>query len=426
MKTPFVLFILPLIFITLAFFRAQRVYSRDPTSYFFDSTTAYDRKYSLIRKKEADAFIEAVATKPFRRTIPYLPGTTRPLLCIGIPTVSRPTGDVYVRTTIGSLLAGLNSAERDQIYLVPFIAHSDPDIHPIYNETWLRNVADEILTYHKEGSELQHLKDLEKDKENREKQISDYTLVLEACIKANSEYVVTFEDDVLALDGWFHRTKAALQGVQAEVKRKNMDAFFYIRLFYTETSLGWNLESWPYYVFNSVMIGTAVVLAVLIYMNRYQKISSLSGVKRRLHYFFIAIAYTAIAIGFFFLCGRVSMFPISNGVEEMNKYACCAQGLVYNQARVPRLIEWYREKHLGYVDVLAESLGDTGTVGSRWALTPSVVQHVGTFSTKGEDKLKKGEVSVSQQRWNFAFELNDASMLKIEHEAAIRAQQPKN
>jgi len=91
---------------------------------------------------------------------------------------------------------------------------------------------------------------------------------------------------------------------------------------------------------------------------------------------------------------------------------------------VPRLITWYRDRRLGYVDNLAEELADTGEVGGRWALTPSVVQHVGTFSTKGEDEEadKRGEVSMSQQRWNFAFETNNARLLRFEHEKAIRRQ----
>lgn len=223
MKKALLFLLTPLIVLGIAFIRAQRTYSRDPTSYFFDSTRAYERSYSTARILEADAFIESAATKPFLRTVPSLPSAPQPLLCIGIPTTTRPTGDVYVRTTIGSLLAGLDASERDDIHLMPFVAQSDPNLHPIYTESWLRNVADQILTYDMTGSQLQHIRDLEKDKGNREKQIWDYTLMLEACLKSNAKYIVTFEDDILALDGWFHRTKAALQGVQGEVERQNLD-----------------------------------------------------------------------------------------------------------------------------------------------------------------------------------------------------------
>jgi len=194
---------------------------------------------------------------------------------------------------------------------------------------------------------------------------------------------------------------------------------FYLRLFYTEQSLGWNVEFWPYYVFNSILITSGVIGAVFLYLRNKYKYTWQGMMQRSRHIFVLAVIYTALVIGFIFLCGRASLLPIPNGIAQMPKFACCAQGLVYNPARVPRLIQWYHEKKLGYVDDRAEELAETGEVGSRWALTPSVVQHVGTFSTKGEDDLKNGEVSVSQQRWNFAFELNNATLLRLEHEAAI-------
>lgn len=105
---------------------------------------------------------------------------------------------------------------------MPFIAHSDPSIHPIYEEPWLQNVADQILTYEfnedLDGSQLQHVKEMETYTEISEKQVFDYAYMLEACLKVNASYIVTFEDDILALDGWFHRTKAALRDIDEQVK----------------------------------------------------------------------------------------------------------------------------------------------------------------------------------------------------------------
>ena len=179
------------------------------------------------------------------------------------------------------------------------------------------------------------------------------------------------------------------------------------------------MEFWLYYLINSMLIAGASLGVVAIYLRRTYKYSWRGMLQRSRHVFGLTLLYTAVAIAFFFMCGRVSMLPIPNGIAQMPKFACCAQGLVYNNVRVPRLIKWYQEKRLGYVDSRAEELADTGEVGSRWAITPSVIQHVGTFSTKGEDVLKKGEVSVSQQRWNFAFELNNATLLRLEHEAVL-------
>lgn len=48
-----------------------------------------------------------------------------------------------------------------------------------------------------------------------------------------------------------------------------------------------------------------------------------------------------------------------------------------------RLVQWYEEQRIGFVDTLAEKLGDERPLetGARWALTPSVVQHIGGKSS---------------------------------------------
>ena len=48
-----------------------------------------------------------------------------------------------------------------------------------------------------------------------------------------------------------------------------------------------------------------------------------------------------------------------------------------------RLIKWYEDQRIGFVDTLAEKLGDErpNETGVRWALTPSVFQHVGGKSS---------------------------------------------
>ena len=108
----------------------------------------------------------------------------------------------------------------------------------------------------------------------------------------------------------------------------------------------------------------------------------------------------------FFVSGRVSMLPLPEGVHEMTKYGCCAQAIVYPGNKVPMyvrryyihfqmigeynlltqyysLAKWYEEHRIGFVDTLAEELGDErpDEIGVRWALTPSVVQHVGGKSS---------------------------------------------
>lgn len=54
----------------------------------------------------------------------------------------------------------------------------------------------------------------------------------------------------------------------------------------------------------------------------------------------------------------------------------------------------------------------------RWAITPSVMQHVGRRSSK--DALNEPEAKkLLASLWNFAFETNDAAALRREHEAYL-------
>lgn len=55
----------------------------------------------------------------------------------------------------------------------------------------------------------------------------------------------------------------------------------------------------------------------------------------------------------------------------------------------------------------------------RWALMPSVLQHVGWKSSKGASKSKTPGSSSSSGTtdiWNFAFERNEPGLLRLEHE----------
>lgn len=163
-------------------------------------------------------------------------------------------------------------------------------------------------------------------------------------------------------------------------------------------------------------MATMAALSTVLYYLRRQ------GVKRYNNQILgLTIFYCAIGIGLFFANGRVSMLPQPYGVKQMPKYGCCAQGMVYNPAWVPRLTDWLQVRMSGNVHSLIEDLGNTNEVGSRWALTPSVVQHAGTSDTakEEEDADDRGEASLSQQIWNFAFELNNAKVLRKEHKRVI-------
>lgn len=200
--------------------------ARDPTSLFFDPRHAYVPGYSTFRQREAEDFVATAASAP-SAPLAETPMSTihNQTLCVGIASVAR-DGATYLRATIGSLLEGLSAQERDDIYLVLFIAHTDPTAHPAYSETWPEKLANEVLVYHMTPDQITHIARLEQDKGSiREKALFDYTYLLKACHSKGIPYIAMFEDDIVAMDGWYHRTVAALKQaeVQSTVDRASLD-----------------------------------------------------------------------------------------------------------------------------------------------------------------------------------------------------------
>ena len=123
----------------------------------------------------------------------------------------------------------------------------------------------------------------------------------------------------------------------------------------------------------------------------------------------ICAVYAPLLIVLFFAAGRLSMLGLPTGVVEMNNFGCCSQSLVFPNAQIPTLLDWYREKKIGFVDTLTETLADD-TGGLRWALIPSVMQHIGRKkSTKPAENVAeaKHKLTATEKLWNFGFELHD-------------------
>ena len=129
----------------------------------------------------------------------------------------------------------------------------------------------------------------------------------------------------------------------------------------------------------------------------------------------LSLVITPLLIVLFFAAGRNTMLPIPEGVHAMPKFGCCSQGFVFPQTRIGDLVSWYEMNKVGYVDMLTERYADqNGEV--RWALTPSVLQHVGSRSSKTNSLGKHRErLTMSERIWNFRFEENDPGELRLEH-----------
>ncbi|KAI9842009.1 MAG: hypothetical protein M1838_003312 [Thelocarpon superellum] len=396
-----------LISFLLAFQYCRTAFNRDPGSFFFDPNEGYARAYSLDRQFQADDYITYANDSAIRHN--GNGASADKTMCVGVATVQRPQNR-YFRSTVGSILEGLTDAERRSIDLILFIAHTDPTVHAAYGEDWLPAVADRVLLYDLNQTEMAYVRTLEEERDFRVKGLYDYVYLLKACYESGAPWVTMIEDDTIAIDGWYPRTMAALDRIEEQSHRGNVWDWLYLRLFYTEEFLGWNREEWPRYLIQSLGWVLAPTAALLLVRHSFPKL-------RRVLTIDVLAVLCGICIPSFlvlyFLCGRVSMQPLAPGVQEMSRFGCCSQGFVFPRHVVPRIIDHFERKKVGFVDMLLEEWADTDHL-LRWAVVPSVLQHVGRKSSKGDDygENSRFHMSVAEKLWNFAFELNDASQLR--------------
>lgn len=192
----------------------------------------------------------------------------------------------------------------------------------------------------------------------------------------------------------------------------NSLADLYLRLFYTEQFLGWNVEEWPTYLVWSLLIVSVPVVGIVAARYRFKNLGRTLTNDTIIIVCGICIP---LCICLVFAAGKNSVLPMHAGVNEMPNFGCCSQSLVFPQAKVPKLLKWYADKKIGFADSLTEELADQDNE-LRWALTPSPMQHIGGKSSKDDSFYQPGMMTVAQKLWNFAFELNDPEALRKEHE----------
>lgn len=200
---------------------ARHISWRDPGSVFFDQLAAYKPIYSDVRLGQAERFLDTAADAPFLRDTAL--GSENISLCVGVASIAR-NGVRYLRTTTASLLEGLTREERNEIYSIVFLAETNPEDHPAYHESWLRNLADEVLLYDLPKEKMDHFKDLEEHTQLvSEKMLFDYMYLMKACHKTGAPYISLFEDDVVAMDGWYHRTISGLELAERKTAKEDQD-----------------------------------------------------------------------------------------------------------------------------------------------------------------------------------------------------------
>ncbi|KAI8938162.1 hypothetical protein NX059_005827 [Plenodomus lindquistii] len=399
--------------VALAFiYIVNSVSARDPTSLFFNPRKGYAPRYSAIRRQEADAYISSYNPA----TVVKAGGEKTRKLCVGIPSYNRPQAE-NLHAAVGSLLQGLTPEERQEIYLMVFLPHSKPEHHPAYSEKWLAELTDEVLTYGYGFDRMQYIRDMESQGRVNEKALFDYAYLLDKCAERFTPYVAIFEDDTLAADGWYHRTLAALEAAEQDAAlQRSKSEFLYLRLFYTEEFLGWNAENWDIYLKNSLWLATipTLVLLVLRFLKPTTKLSLTLLSRRTFIYSYIILA---ALISLFFALGRMTVLPPTPGVHLMQQFGCCSQAFVFPNIKALELVSYFKERHLGYVDVLTEDFANENDE-LRYAITPSLVQHMGREQGRWKPGgMSKWGMGVGERIWSFGFEGLDREALRREHES---------
>jgi hypothetical protein len=411
----------------LAFFYCRGRYWRDPHSAFFKSETVYDQHYSKYRASQSHAFIEHAAGDT---SLGKAKGT--PEICAAFVTVKRETTQ-YVDNAVASVLEGLTPGEREKLFLYVLFADTQTGRHPSWKQPWLEQSVDLAEGYNVTRDVLKNLIEWEEKKDwwskgvlcvyppvppvettaNVRSLYSDYLYALEFCQSTDAPYTIMFEDDIILAEGWMAKVRQALfQIKQGALTNPSLQNWLYLRLFYTETALGWEAKDdyWYGHMTFTFLLASFVSASLLIGLRFL-----IPRTQRHLDDPTIFIL-SAITIPSFvvlaFMSGKYSLFPL-RGVVTMNVHGCCTQALLFPKEQISALIEHLRSIGFGQTDTMIEKYADE-TGKQRLALGPQVVQHVGLESSRGNSLVN------GQSTWAFWFEEYDGQRLEREHAELLK------
>ncbi|GAB7335357.1 hypothetical protein MBLNU13_g07743t2 [Cladosporium sp. NU13] len=377
-------------------------YAKDPAP-FFSEDGVYDLDYSSFRQAEAHEYIAQADAGDHNQT--QSPRTGTPSICAAITTFNR-KGRQYLNETVGSMLAGLTDEERNELEVQLLFAHVDSTIHSDWNARWL-DTLDRWGTYNVSDERLSQVQEWETAQNFYAKGV-DYIYVLEKCLnETDSPYVAIFEDDIIFADGWLVKTLNALGDAQLRAS----SSWIYLRLFYTETSLGWQASEDFWYGHQILTFSVAMGgVLLLLLLGKW----CLRPLDRRLDIFTMIVLVLVAAPAFtvlVFMMGKYNLNPLK-GVERMDQYGCCTQALVFPRSQTEGLLNYLKHRGDGQTDSLIEEYADSEGL-ERYALAPQVVQHVGLISSRNNLAIN------AKSTWAFWFETQDPLKLRREHNRLV-------
>ncbi|KAH7322617.1 hypothetical protein B0I35DRAFT_407081 [Stachybotrys elegans] len=377
------------------FLYCSRYAFADPSSAFFQRARAYTPQHSAIREAEADDYVSRLlgkaahshsfsGSRSSQKLQAFGEDVSREEICVGIPSLKR-DNEQFLRRAVASLLDSLDEKEHLELYLIVLLADQEPDTNPAYGQAWLEYLADEVLIYDKDTSTLpaglanyRRLPPKDVPPAKRKKHLRlDHAALLQACQRRQAPYFVIIEDDVIASRDWYKRLRWGLD--EAESTHSPRD-WLYLRLFYSETFLGWHAEEDLIYLRNILLVYFCV-----------------SGLTRHMRTYIGVYFWTTAFIALHFMAGRVFLYGYSPGLHEMPNYGCCGQGLAIPNRHLAMLEDRFLQPpFLIAGDALIEEIANEDGF-RKLALVPSVLQHVGVRGSSAPGgKIRK--------TFNFSFE----------------------
>ncbi|KAL4746144.1 hypothetical protein BDW72DRAFT_207590 [Aspergillus terricola var. indicus] len=364
---------------------------------------------ALYREREGTHFLA-------RHNTPTTPpgDAGAPAVCVAIVTVRREQ-DTYFDASVGSLLEGLTEHERKALHLSVLLADIDPAVHPSWGQKWVERLVDQAGGYNVSAGQLKDLRMWEAKRNFYKKGVFDYIYALRTCQGINAPYTLVFEDDIILATGWLARMLKSLVEISKREAGtdedhshagENQKPWLYLRLFYTETALGWSSADFAYrhmlLIFLTLTASSFTALHFLQRSPRFQPLH-LDTLSILVISLLCIPAFTALA----YMVGKYNLMLL-RGVVQMNKSGCCTQALLFPVQQVDGLIGFLEDRGHGQTDSLIEEYADLNGL-NRYAVAPLLLQHVGLKSSRDNTEVN------TQSTWSFWFETNEPEALRREH-----------
>ncbi|KAK5630680.1 hypothetical protein RRF57_006395 [Xylaria bambusicola] len=123
-----------------------------------------------------------------------------------------------------------------------------------------------------------------------------------------------------------------------------------------------------------------------------------------------------MAILLVFAAGRSCVFLKRPGVDFTQQYGCCLQGDAIPQMQMTDVCFDTQDSHAATDTFLEDYANEHDEL--RWAVTLSLIQHVGGKNSHGVGDQLHGRITCDTP-FNYDFERNDPAQLSQEHMAYI-------